>query len=602
MSAAHLPPWRPVLLAAAACAAVALVLRLWTLSAMEAANPLFAEPLLDEAAYLGLAKEGWPDQAWFQSPVFPALLRSFGITQRHDAAVLCAVLGSATAGLAVIGGAHQARSVAAGWIAGALAALAAGPVFLDVTVQTESLLALLTLLAVLAMTRAAALPSPCGIAAAGAAVGLAALARGNALGLLLGALPILLREGPEGGRAALRTTGRRAGALAAGLLLVLLPAAGVHASRGGGLTPFPWTGGLNLWLGNCAWAQETRSFGTDQLPMDPVGEEIAARRLAEQDEGRPLTGTELSSWWSRRALREAADAPGALAGHLAVKAGLVLTADEIGGNHDAVAEAPFAPWTRWTPVSVWWILALGAGGWVLVRRGTPSADVLALAVVGHAATLVLTFPLSRYRMPVVPIAAVLAGAGLWIALRGRPDRRRLLLAGAAAAAVAAVAFLPLRPHTRPEAWTNLGEAVRLHGRGDPAPWYERAVADSPLYGPPRERLGHLALDARRNDEALAHFLVAERWPAVRRSALVGRGRALSNLGRHDDALAVNATLVDENPGDAVALAEGALLGAVAGRFDDARRLLERAESLAPDDPEVRSRAAEVRRRLPAPPR
>lgn len=585
---AALPPPRTVLAVAAVVFAVALALRLSTLSAMEASNPLYRVALLDESMYLEMARGERAGQPWFVAPLYPELLGALGVTTRHAASVVNCAIGSLTAALAVVGGAHLGRSLVGGVVAGALVALAGAFVFLDTTVATEPLVALVTLVGVLGLCRSTATTGVRTPLGAGLMLGLAALGRASALASGLGLLAVVrARRGRVEAGEARREVATTLAAFAAGAVLVLLAGAAWSSGSGGSFQPFPWVGGLNLHLGNGPASREHFALLDPRIPDDPHGEERVGWELAEQIAGRKLTSGEVSSTWARVALDEAAAHPGQVALHGLKKTLAAFSHDEIGGNHDATVEGEFAPWTRITPVTVWWIMALGVGGFLLARPGVPSVDVAALACVGHVVTLVIVFPLARYRLPIVPVCAVLAGAGAGALARRVVDRRRAVAAaaGIVLTALAAFAPLPLPPHA--QACVNLGES--LLGVDDDAAnaWYERALSEDPQHAVAHLRLGFAALERRDNHAALVHYLAASQTAFLHRDAEIGAARALSNLGRHSDALARNDALRREDPTDATVAAEGALLALMSGRRNEAERRLAEARALDPVAPAVR---------------
>src|SRR5437764_880657 len=143
---------------------------------------------------------------------------------------------------------------------------------------------------------------------AGALLGVLALLRENALLLVPFLLPLAWAR--EGNAAAFL---RRGGALAAGLVLVLLPVAlrnGVIEGGGGSFLPTTSQGGVNFYIGN-----NPQADGTYQ-PIVP-GKQIPALerrepvRIAEQAAGRRLTAGEVSRYWLGRSLAWARQEPGA---------------------------------------------------------------------------------------------------------------------------------------------------------------------------------------------------------------------------------------------------------------------------------------------------
>ena len=523
-------PSRVVLLGAV-CAVLAGAVRLWTLRDLEAADPLFRVTILDEAVYVREAlriHEGRPaTSASLVSMLWPWLLALFGAVTRHAASLVNVGLGSAIAGIAAAGAARLGGSLAAGAVAGGICALSGALVFQDATAQIETLLALSVLASVLASAAAARSPTWMRLALAGAAAGIAILGRGTHAGLLLGTIP------------ALRGAGPRTGALRALVLAIAAAAPIVAFDQAVGAVPT--SAGVNVWLGNNLWSRTTRSFGTGEIAMDPDGEARDVVRVATEAEGgRPLSTAEINAWWMRRAWREMSADWGAAFGHFAAKAALVFYVPDMGGNHDADVERQFAAWLRVAPVSVAWILVLGAAGWVVARRGAPGVDAAALAVVGGIAALIVVFPLTRYRMPLVPAAAVLVGVGVAAVVARRVDRGPRIAAGIVVVSLAAVAVVAssLRPAAKPEAWTNLGLAAMDTGVGDPDAYLVRALAEDPSYPIPALILGNRALERGDAREAIRRFDAAAaaaggrpRWAGIVRDAELGRAKALALLGR-----------------------------------------------------------------------
>ncbi len=580
---------RGTILCALAAAAASAAVRISLLADMRAANPLYRAPLLDEAGYLAAARG--EAQPTLLSGIWPALLRTAGATTLDRAQNLNVGIGAVTAAVTTVAATRLTGSLAAGAVAGGLVAASGVSAFLDTTAQIEPLAALAVTLAVAGIIAAARSATLLRIAAAAAVIGLATAVRGTQAALLAGLAPVVFRRADEEPGAAPPRL-HRCTAAVAGFALAL---GVVHATVGA----VPSSAGVNVWLGNNAWSRRTASFGTDLFAMDPVTEERESLRIAASAGASPgVAGA--NAWWTARALREMADAPAEAAAHLAKKAVLAFSADEIGGIHDVYAERGFSPWTRsLLPVSAWIFLALGAAGFVVARNRFRSIAPAALACAGFLAATVVIFPLGRYRAPVVPAAAILGAAGL-IARRDHvPSRREKIIAVLAFAAVAAAAAgsLVIRPRTRPEAWTNLAVASRAADAAEAERLAALAVAEDPSYAPARVLLGDLLLSRRMSAEALPHFeaasgsgVLASRT-VVWRDAQMGRARCLSNLGRHGDAMTVHDAARAELPRDAALAAEGVLLALAAGDRGEAHRRLAAAREVDPDAPAVREAAA-----------
>lgn len=580
----------PVVAAAAACALVAGAARVWVHRDLYANDPTLAVPVLDDRYYLETIARIARGERFdsFLAHLHPWLASVAGAGKEPTLAFLGgvnAVLGALTSGVVALA-AGLAAGRRAALVAGLLHALAGVFLFHDVLPGQEAGVGL-----------GAALAIACGVAllrpdlrrfaalaavGLGVGVGIAALGRGTSLALLACALPAVGTRRPRLGTAAL---------CAAGLALVLCAGAVRNQRVGGPLSPFPWSGGANLYLANGPDARTTVSMGADLLGRDPWSIERNAVAVPSRAEGRPVLPRETSGWWLRRTLADSGGA-GALAAHVGRKALLFLSADERGSNHAPAAERDFALLLRVLPVSGWWLLAVGAGCWWLARRQRPAADVAFAAVAGTWLALTVFFPVDRYRLPALVACTVLAGAAVTVRA---PARRRLVAAGIALA-VAGVAWLPVR--ARDDALGHVLVAQALSAdRAEPARIEERvrrALAEDPECGPALQLLGRLRHRAGRQEEAYDLYVRAAQDRRTRFSAQVYALPLLVDLGRLDEARRVAEGLLAENGSDVPLLAHAALVSAAAGGPSTPRELLQRARAIDPDHPAIRDVEARLR--------
>ncbi len=439
-------PTRAEWVALAAICAVALLLRLWNVQQLYAHDPFFAWPSVDERMYHEWAQaiaagDWWGDQVFLNGPLYPYLLAGLYALQGPSllaAKVAHALLGTLTCALTWwVGRRLFAPAVALG--AAALVAASRILIFYDSTLVVDALTVPLALLAVGAVRVAADRPSAGRWLAAGAAVGLGALARPNALilGALCGAWAgWALRE---------RATTARLGWLAAyalGALLWVAPVAWRNYAVGGDFVPITYSGGMNLFLGNNPDANG--SFGVPSIfprsaADDPWEQREMFQRAAEQSEGRPLRPSEVSRFWSAQALRFAREYPAQWALLLWRKLELATNAFEpwnirsltITREFSAVLRLPLVGFGLLAPLAVAG-LALTAARW---RELVPLYALLATVL----ATLLVFFVLARYRLPAIPVLALFASAGVGDGVRRvRDGSPRAVGAALAAAAIAAV--------------------------------------------------------------------------------------------------------------------------------------------------------------------
>lgn len=589
-----LPASGGLLVPCVVAAAVALVLRIVVLAQMRETNPMLRVEVLDDRIYLEMARrmaDGRSDP-WFLAPLHPWLVAQAGRFATIDLGLACgvnAVLGAFTsAASAAAGGLLHSR--AAAWTAGLAHATLGAFVFNDVLPGQEAALPLLHVVGVIVAIRLESADGPRRAALAGAlglVAGVAMMGRASSVAILAGAIPALLRV-PWRTRAAV------AACAAAGVCAVLVPASIRNVTVQGGPSPFQWGSGNTLYVGNGPFARATGSQGAMELGADPQEIERNAVVTAERAEGRRLTPSEVSAWWTRKTWRERGTW-GEVAFHFLRKAALFWSAEEEPCNHWAIGERRYATWLRISPVHAWWLLALGAGGWWLLRRDRP-ADAFALVVVGAWMLLAIVFPLSRYRMPAVALAAIVASAAVVEVARRRAPGRRLVQSAALAGAVAAVAFLPVRDAFPGIGHVNLASAHWELG-DDPRVVRDelhRAIEAEPGCGPAYEVLGRLAAATGDPRGGLVHLERAALDARSEWRARVTMLTVLLDLGRAADAEALAIELLATGIEDADLLANASMVAHARGDPEEARRRLDRAAAIDPARPSVTHAAAVIR--------
>ncbi len=290
---------------------------------------------------------------------------------------------------------------------------------------------------------------------AGLSLGLACLARPNLLIFwpVVGALGFIFM-----GRTGEKRVSRR---LAAALLplgaalVAVLPAALRNLIHSGEFVLVSSNGGVNFFIGN--------GPGADGYSAVPPG--LAWDRLT-RDAGASADEAALSnsSFWYSATFREMLASPGRALGLLVKKLLLFFNGADISNNVELAWARPWSAWLSYNPLR--WALAapLGLSGLLTglfagkrlldPRRGEPAPERR------RALTLLLGFTLvywlgisaffvcSRYRLPLVPAAALLGALfiGYLISLVRRRDRRRL---PGALICLAAAVFLVAFPIVRP---------------------------------------------------------------------------------------------------------------------------------------------------------
>jgi tetratricopeptide (TPR) repeat protein len=350
-------------------------------------------------------------------------------------------------------------------------------VLLPVTVMV-----LLMLSTVAALLRSADRPAA-HAAWPGACLALLALARPNAVVLL----PLMLLWIAARGRARPEASSMRRGLwLVAGFLFVLSPFILRSAATGGGPAPFPANGGINLYIGNHADANGLYVSvpGVSDLPLEQVTTSIAE---ASRRSGRALDAREASRFWISQALDFARGAPRPALMLTLKKVAMFGRAEEIPLNiHYGFARQRLRLLQPTLTFGLLLPFALAGAAAVLVareRRRDPDVAFVLLAVPAYAASVVVFFVSDRYRIPVVPLLALLAGHGVWT-LADRFRHRSVPWAALLALVTSAfVVNYPFEAFTYPEYakdYYSLGQVLRRRGDVDgAAALYTKALELAP---------------------------------------------------------------------------------------------------------------------------
>lgn len=440
-------------------------------------TPLFSVLLADAQVYDEWARriaagEWFGTQVFYQAPLYPYTLavayRLLGADPWH-ARCAQALLGSLSCVLLAVAG-RRFYSPGVGLGAGAALALYAPLVYFDGLIQKPVLDVLFTCL-VLALLGEGARgarrwPAP----AAGAALGLLALSRENALVLAPVALAWVLLGNPDAARA-----GRlgRALAFATGLALVLVPVGLRNRAIGGEFLVTTAQLGPNLYIGN--HHQAGGSYGA-LVPgrANPSFERADAVALAQAAAGRALSPGEVSDYWAGRAFDFVREHPGEWLQLLAKKWAMVWNAREYVDTESLEAYAEWSGVLRTlAPALHFGVLGpLAVAGVWLTRRRWRELWLLYAFALAFAASVAAFYVLARYRVPLVPVLALFAAAGLAeLAASGRAARVGFAVC-ALAGAVAMNWPQPVLWNPRAITYQNVGiellKAGRERGRrGDP---------------------------------------------------------------------------------------------------------------------------------------
>ncbi|WP_395741553.1 tetratricopeptide repeat protein [Prosthecobacter sp.] len=511
----------------------ALLIRLiyfWQIHESDLAGALLGDAAVYDAWGQRIAAGAWlGDKVFYQAPLYPYFLGVIYALGGHSLVVVrlvqivigacsCVFLGKA---------AEHFISRRAGQAAGMLMALCPTLIFFDGLIQKAVLdvffLALVLMLAALAARKGQAVRW---WAALGAGFGALVLTRENALVML----PLLLLWAWQHGR-------WRAVLLAgAGTLCVLLPVALRNQVVGGEFHLTTSQMGPNFYIGNHEHAN-----GTYQ-PLRPrrgdaVYEEKDAADLAERELGRRLTPGEVSQFWMGKSLAFIRSQPWQWIRLMGRKWLLVWNAAELGDTEEQSAYAAHSALLRWLSAvlhfGVLCPLAVMGAVWLWGRR----RELWLVPAMGlmYAASVAAFYVFARYRLPLFPMAILLAAGGI-VEIRERLRRPVSPSTWKGLAALAAAAVLVNWP-VLPNKIDGMITLQNLGGYFSKRQDYERAIAcyDQVLQRLPGSAEAHAGkgsalIELKRYDEAITHFEAALRLSPESPDTESNLGKALEGKG------------------------------------------------------------------------
>ncbi len=551
----------------------------------------FRIPTVDAATYQHQARriaEGGaaPREAFWQPPLYPhALALMYGLGVEGMLPVRLAH-GVPLVAAAVLTWFLARRLVAVPWLALAagLAVALYGPLlFYGTQLLPAGLATVLTMLAVMAVLWMLEQPSPPRAALSGGVFGVAALATPHVLVCALAPLVVLGRRASAGGLQERRAALQVAGALLAGVALVILPVTVRNRVVSGDWVLISTNGGINLYLGNNADMNQTLSArpGQDWDRLTSWPYRHGAQSAAEAER-----------FFYQEVARFAVESPLKFVGGLLRKTGLLLGGRELPRNVDLY---DFREWSWMLSALVWRVpgfnfpfgllapLAL-LGLWPAWRQGWQGRMLVALVGL-YAVTLVLFFPAARYRVPLVPPLAVLAAMGAWGCWRAWREGRH----GAAGLALAAALLVVNWPRQNPmagvnfsaELRTNLGVSLQVRRQAEAAlAQYDKALEMDPEYADAHYFRGTLLRDVGRREEARLEFQAALASRPNHEKALHDLAVLHYDNGQVEKAAALLRRALAVNPRYVRAMQNLALAEVRLGHPEKAQELLKRAHAVS----------------------
>jgi Tfp pilus assembly protein PilF len=401
-------------------ALASLICRLGYVGWQASHDPSLARPMLDGAYYLGWARAlvngaGEPAGAFYLAPLYPHLLAGFFSIFGESLGLLYALQQAFLVGAGCLLALRFAGSIGepAALFAASAIFLYHPTAFFASRPVGEPVALFLSALGIYLLGRS----GRAAVALAGLAFGLATLARPNLLlvFLLLAVAELASRRW------------QRAFVLAAALGVTLLPVTVRNFVASGHPVLVSSNGGLTLYHGNGPGALGIFT------PAEGFSGTVAHQRdeatiLARTRTGQDLDPVEADTWWGREAIRtRLADPVGSL-GLLGRRAALTL--DNYEHSLDDAPALDENPWRAAFPMPLALLFGLATVG-AVAAGFAGSAGVAAWApILATAATPLVFYVSSRYRLPMAIFLCVPAGVGAALILgaaRVMPSRKRFIV-------------------------------------------------------------------------------------------------------------------------------------------------------------------------------
>jgi tetratricopeptide (TPR) repeat protein len=474
--------------------------------------------------------DGMGGRAYFRAPLYIYLL---GITYKIFGPgflaprIIQALLGSVTACL-TYGMAKRLIGSAAALIIGAVAAIYWASIYFDGELLVDGLAIFFAMLALYLLVAGTHQTLP-GALLIGIILGLSAISRVNFLAFA--AAVIIVKAIPGSSRSS-------AMMILLGLVLAVMPVTLRNIIRAHDPVLISSQGGINFYMGNNPDADgrtavvpiPRRHIPSDFLARyqsDPWFKEdvwLSAAYGAERDLGRPLKESGVSSYWYTKSLQWIAGHPLSWLKLMLKKSFFFFHRTEVSNNRDIQYHLEKIPFLKALANLNFGIISpLFIMGLVFsinrIRNGSLSKKILStpnagwiwldLFVITYAASVILFFVNSRYRIPVLPAALILAGTAVSQMAEWNKQKKYLKLAAALAGF-----FLLL--------WITNAELVRWNSR--------------PLRAAMHYNLGLALSRQNRHQEAATEFREAVKTKDRFPEAHLALGNALALSGHEQEAI------------------------------------------------------------------
>ena len=510
-------------------------------------NPTFTVPIIDSASYdkvaRALSQEGRldPEFFWhgFLYPAFLSLVYKTFSGSVTAARIVQAILGGFTV-IAVFFLGRKLIDLRTGILAALVTAIYGPLIFFDTEILSTGLAALLAPVMVLAALYAKGEVNPLKYLIIGICAGLAIVTRATFLPFVACTF-ILLAFALRAKWLPWKSIAVREALVVTGILTVFLPIAILSNMKTGHSSPLPRSGSINFYIGNNPDTDRTMSIRPGAEWQRLLNKPVREGYKTEKD---------YRQYFTDRVTEYAASQPVSFFAGLARKSLRFLSSRELPRTYDLYTVAGFSRILSITTWKIWkfgfpfgLLLPLAVYGLYMYRRKFPPSYWFFIAF--YPAAVILVFSASRLRIPLIPVLAVPAAAGVF-AYSGLLKSKRYRQGAAVTLALVLIALVTSLsgPYVTEdydyaaEMYTSAGYQLSISGRTEEAVLnLESALSISPEFLPAHRILGCVLQEEGKEEEALAHFETVLRDDPDAYVVHYYMGVALLNHGRVEEGVA-----------------------------------------------------------------
>ncbi|MHC5060422.1 MAG: tetratricopeptide repeat protein [Planctomycetota bacterium] len=511
-------------------------------------NPTFSAPVVDAMTYDQMARQIVADQTFkskfFWQPIFYPVFLS-GVYMLSNSSILCVrilqvLLGSVTCVLVYRLG-DRTFGKNGGILAGIICAVYMPLVFFEGELLATGWAAFWAIAAILALLRAKENPTLINCLAFGLVCALTIVTRPAFLPFIatgcIWLIIALIRRRIGTARFILSL-----GTAAAGFFIIAVPVMLLNRGATGKATILPYSGGINLYIGNNPDYKETITTRPGR-PWKELAELPIKHGLSIDDR----YGSQ--QFFFDKTTDYITSEPLSFLKGLCYKTAQFVSPREMPRNIDIYQ---FRKWSGMLRVGVFKIGRFGfpfglllplalVGGFCWRRK---IAAPIWLLVLFYPASVILVFVTSRYRVPIVPVISVLAAGGclaIWQFIKQHQPKK--LAATAAAIAGIAVAtglagpFYAEQIDLEPELYCGLGDSLEKQGRpAEAIEAYSKAIALRQTYAEAYHGLGNVYVKQGKFKKAVEQYSQSLKYEPGHAETLNNMANALLNLKRLPEAV------------------------------------------------------------------